>query len=357
MAVPRPDDELTRLERRLKNGLAPVTVLLGPAPYFRGEALRLALAAIPAGRELRIVDGQTDESDGREINDLRGAGLFGGGTWLVIKRAEKWLAKHGERLLPALDAVAKGCGLIVEASKLDKRYKLGKTLAAHDSYEFRELYAEPFDRSRSPLEAELVRWVGDRARASGVPLTPEAAFVLVSTVGKDPQELVAELQRLREQVGPVTKALRPDDLRGRLVCSFESTPFEFAAAVLDQDRARCLRSLAAMFARGVRDRDGAARDATGVFPFVSSWLFQSLSSVHRGRVLLDQGVPLRDVPARAGVRVFGDRYQQQVQRNPQRRLRRALTLLLDAQRSLRRTGEDPRWLLEQFVARYLGSSA
>ncbi|MEZ5965304.1 MAG: hypothetical protein R3F56_15835 [Planctomycetota bacterium] len=358
MAVPNPEKELDRLRRRAREGLAPVTVVTGPSPFFRREALDSALAAVPAGRDLRTLDGHQAATDGRELDALRGGNLFGGGAWLVVRRAEGWLDQHGDEVVRTVPAIAAGCGLVVEAAKFDKRTKLGKALAAADCYEFRDLYAEPYDRKRSPLEAELVGWVGLRARAHGVPLSPAAAYVLVVTVGKDPASLVAELERLGAQpaVRAAAKArpLQPDDLRGKLTCAFESTPFELAEAVLDHDRARCLRSLDAMFARGVKSRDGSAMDRGGVFPFVVSWLHQAIGKAHRGRLLFDRGVAAEQVAQELGVRVFADRFVRQVEGNPEPRLRRGLALLLDTQRRLRRTGEDPQRLLEAMVARYFG---
>jgi len=356
MAIPPPERELERLRQRAQAGLGPLTVITGPSAFFRREALALALAAVPAGRDRRSVDGQQGETSGQELADLRGGTLFGGGSWLVVRRAEPWLAQHGDDLLRTLPAIAKGCGLIVEAAKFDKRTKLGKALAGAETYEFRDLYAEPYDRSRSPLDAELVGWVAQRSRACGVPLGLEAAYVLVMTAGKDPADLMAELQRLAAQPVLVAAArqrpLQAADLRGRLTCGFESTPFELAEAFLDHDRARCLRSLRAMFARGVRGRDGAPVDRGGVFPFAMSWLHQAVAGVHRGRLLLERGVPSADIAAQLGVRVFADRFVRQVSGNPQPRLRRALLLLRDTQRRLRNTGEDPELLLESLVARH-----
>jgi DNA polymerase III delta subunit len=358
MAVPNPERELERLRRRAGGGLAPVTVVTGPSAFFRAEALEAILAAVPSGRDLRTLDGQAD-SDGRELGDLRGGALFGGGSWLVVRRAERWLAARGDDLLAALAGIGRGCGLVVEAPKLDKRTKLGKALAAQDLYEFRDLYDSPYDRTRSPLDAELVGWVAQRSRALGVRLSLEAAYLAVMTVGKDPADLVAELRRLASMPEVVARAkgrpLGPDDLRGHLAVAFESTPFELAEALLDHDRARCLRSLEAMFGRGVRGRDGTVMERPAVFPFTMSWLFQAVAKVHRGRRLFDAGVPAEAVAAKVGVHVFADRFARQVARNPAARLRRGVALLLDTHRRLRASYEDQQRLLEQMVARYFGA--
>ncbi len=355
MAVPNPARELARLQAASKKGLGRATILLGASTYFRGEALRTAMDALPPGTALHSIDGQDQETDGSELQALRGGSLFGGGTWLVVRRAEKWLAAHGERALAVVDRIGKGCGLLLDATKVDRRTKVGKALAELDLFEFRDLWDEPFDRSRGPLEGELVQWVVQHGRAASVPLTPEAAYTLVTVVGKEPAELAHELSRLASALGTERvgrKPLTPDDLRGKLTISFGSTPFELADALLAWDRRGCLRSLHAMFARGVKGRDGAGVDRGGVFPFATSWLQTTLMNVHRGRLLLDAGTPLRDVASAAGAGKFADRFTKQVADNPEPRLRRGLDLLLEAQRALRTSGEDHELLLERFVARY-----
>ena len=94
-----------------------------------------------------------------------------------------------------------------------------------------------------------------------------------------------------------------------------------------------------------------------MFPFVVSWLYQSLANTYEGRFLLDRGVALAEIPQRVGVRAFVPRFQHQVQANSEPRLRRGLHLLHQAQRDLRLTGEDPLWLLRRFVDRFFEGSA
>jgi DNA polymerase III delta subunit len=356
MAVPNPEQELRRLEQQCARGLQPVTWIGGPSDYFRDEAMARAVAAVPSERNLRTIDG-AQATDGREVQDLRGGALFGGGTWLAVRRAETWLKDHHDAVMAVLPRIGGGCGLVLEAGKVDGRTKLGRALAATDSYQFRDLYAEPYDRSRSPLEAELVQWVVQRGRKGGVALSPEAALLVVAVVGKNPAELVQELGRLAVSL-PAGRTLRPEDVQGRLTSSFGSNPFELAEALLDFDRRRCERSLAAMFARGVKGRDGRdTADAAGVFVFTASWLHQALAAAHAGRLLLDAGVPAHEVAARVGVRAFADRFQRQVARNPAARLAVGLDLLQKCQRDLRLTGEEPRWLLERFLAAYFRAAA
>ncbi|HLQ36288.1 MAG TPA: hypothetical protein VK348_00705 [Planctomycetota bacterium] len=385
MAVPNPQHELERVRQLAKKGLPAVVVVCGAGAYFRGEAITALLAAVPADAELRTVDGQQvplrglaaadgdsggDDPGGEEpviagtletpascpeLEVLRGGGLFARRGFLCVRRGERWLRCYGAALQAFLPRIAAGCGLLLETQKLDKRTRLAKELlAAGPVFEFRELYDSPFDRTRSPLEAELVQWLVDRSRSLGVALQPETAFVLLAQVGKSPAELLAELGRLRDQLGadPARRPLAPDDVRGRLSCGFESTPFEFAEAVLAGDRRRAVRSLRAMFDHGVKSRDGRAMDQGGVFPFITSWLFQSLALVHEGRLLLDSGTSARDLAGKLGVNNFGDRFTEQVRNNPLPRLRHGLLALLHCQRMLRLSSEEPVVLLERFVAQW-----
>ncbi|MEC7724790.1 MAG: hypothetical protein VYD05_04705 [Planctomycetota bacterium] len=221
-------------------------------------------------------------------------------------------------------------------------------------FEFRDLYDMPYDRSRGPLEGELCKWVGVVSKKLGVLLTPESAWLVIAQVGKSPAELLNELERLRDQLGddPSRRALEPKDLAGKLSVTFESTPFEFAEAVLGGDRRAATRSLSAMYQRGVRQQDGKSMDTGGVLPFTTSWLYRQIGVVYEGRVLLDSGTSMRDIPSRCGVRQFADRFLEQVKQNDQAQLQRGLTALHACQRKHRVLGESGDALLERFLAQW-----
>ena len=391
MAAPHPERELARVQQLGKHGLPPVVVLTGAGVWFRDRALDAVLAAVPAAAELRLVDGQQvdvrglgageDEPDAAaaeaeagpaetgsagertarcaDLDLLAGGGLFSRSAFLVVRRAERWLRRHGAALAAFLPRIARGSGIVLSCGKLDKRTTLARALAgAGAMFEFRELYETPFGRPDRPQEGELAQWVMDQGRRLGVPLSAESALLLLAQVGRQPGELLAELARLPALLGSAhaRAPLGPDDLRGKLTVGFESTPFELADAVLAHDRARAFRSLRAMFDRGVKQRDGRPMDQGGLFPFTVSWLFQSLAQLHEGRLLLDAGVRAGDVPGAVGVRGFVERYQSQLQRNDREQLERGLLWLLCCQREKRRTGEDDDVLLERFLARWFAAS-
>lgn len=385
MAVPNPEVELARLDKLLARGLPPVLVVTGVNDSFRAEAMDRVLAALPKDGELRVVDavderagGGADDDEAEEegdeagdaadaaaglaacpeLLDLRGGGLFAKRAFVVVRRAANWWKKHATTVGSQLPHIGKGCGLVIEAAKLDKRKKAAATLVKQLAdggalFEFRELYETPFDRTRSPLEGELCKWVIGRAAKAGVPLQPEAAWLLVAQVGKNPPDLLAELQRLRDRFGDGVKApLASAQLQGKLTTSFASTPFELADAVLGGDRRGAFRSVRAMFDRGVRQKDGRAMDPGGLLPFATSWMYQQLALVLEGRQLLDGGVTLREVPERLGVRFQGERLAGQVQRWSKPRLARGLLALHACQRSSRTTGEDADVLLERFLCQW-----
>jgi hypothetical protein len=385
MAAPNPEEELARLHKLAARALPPLVVVTGSNDLFRAEATDRLLAAVPAGAELRVLDageeraaGGDEDADGGEddagddgddgagdavggacpeLQELCGGGLFTKVAWLVVRRGAGWWQRHVGSLAAALPRFAKGCTLVLEARKLDRRKKVAqglvKALAASGAlFEFRDLYDQPFDRSRSPLEGELCKWVVGRAARLGVALQPDAAWLVVVQVGKAPADLLAELGRLRDRFGadPRRKPLAPAELRGALTCSFESTPFELADAVLRHDRRAALRSVRAMFDRGVRARDGRPMDAGGVFPFATNWLHGQLATTLDARQLLASGVPERDLAGRMGVRQFVDRFVEHVRGNDEARLRRGLLALVAVQRLSRLTGEQPDALLERFLA-------
>jgi DNA polymerase III delta subunit len=384
MAAPHPDKELDRLRALCRGTLPSIVALVGINSWFRERGLEALLGALPKNVEVLTVEGQDvvlrgtkdgDSDDGAEPGDdsadggdvdasdkthcsdllpLAGGGLFAQSTALVIRRGDRWMQRYAQALATFAPRIKKGSILVFEARKLDKRTKFAKELAASGAvFEFRELYEAPFGRADQPLQGELVQWVVALSKRLKVPVTPESALLLTVQVGKDPVALAAELEQLVTQFPTGNaKVLGPEDLRGKLTCSFESTPFELAEAVLDGDRRRALRSLHAMFARGVKQRDGKRMGQGGLFPFATSWMFQAIGQVYDGRVLVDGGMSLREVPAALGVYGFVERFQQQVQKNSARGLEHGLLALLHCQRERRSSAEEDDVLLERFLSRW-----
>ena len=328
---------------------------------------------MPADAELRHVDGADlkggdddgDDSDAGggalvpELQDLRGGGLFARTSFVAVRRGATWWKLHASAVADLASRIPAGSGLLLEADKLDKRKKAAAALVKDLTevgavFESRDLYELPYERDRGPLEGELCKWVLQCSKKLGVPLEPESALLLIAQVGKSPDELLSEVQRLRDQFGvdTVRAPLAPKDLVGKLTVSFESTPFEFTEAVLTGDRKAAQRSLSAMFARGVRQQDGKTMDSGGLLPFTTSWLFREIGKVYEGRLLLDRGVSMRDLAAKAGVRQFAGRFVAQVKCNSIAQLQRGVTALHACQRKSRILGEEAEVLLERFLSKW-----
>jgi len=102
----------------------------------------------------------------------------------------------------------------------------------------------------------------------------------------------------------------------------------------------------------VRAKDGKNMDPGGLLPFAASWLYGQLATTLEARQWLDSGVSPRDLPAKVGVRMFVERFVEQVQRHDAARLRRGLLALHACQRLSRLTGEAPDALLERFLMQW-----
>jgi DNA polymerase III delta subunit len=374
VAAPNPSIELSRLDKLVRAGLPSIVMITGDSDFFRGKAMERLLKAVPKDAELRKVDGAdlkatADEDDADagaaganlapELQDLRGGGLFAKTSFVVVRRGANWWKKHSASIAALAEKIPAGSGLLLESAKVDKRKKVAAALvkqlvASGQVFEFRDLYELPYDRDRGPMDGELCKWVLQVSKKLLVPLEAESALLLIAQVGKMPGELLAELERLRDQFGTdtVRSPLAPKDLVGKLTVSFASTPFEFAEAVLSGKRQAAQRSLTAMFARGVKQQDGKTMDSGGLLPFTSSWLFREIGKVYEGRLLLDRGTSMRDLAKKAGVFQFADRFLEQVKCNTIDKLNRGVTALHACQRKSRMVGEDAEVLLERFLAQW-----
>lgn len=378
MAAPNPEQELRRLKKLLQSGLPSLLLVYGESDFFRGEAMDCVMAAVPQAAELRSMEGaalrdvaeaneedEPDDDSGEstgscpELQDLRGGGLFAQSTVLVVRRAKVWWKRNVVVLSQQRGSFAKGSALVLEATALDRRKKVAAALVkqcaeAGASFEFRDLYEQPYNRSDGLAAGELVQWLIGRSKQLGVALSDESACLFVTQVGGQPRELRDELERLQARLGADAKRapLRPADLRGHLTVSFESTPFEFVEAMLDRDRPRTLRSLHAMFARGVRDKAGKAMDSAGLLPFTTSWLFRALTKLYGACQAVAQGAAARDAASNAGVQRFQEQFLAQIKKNSVEQIERGLLALQHCQRLARSSGEDGLLLLDRLVAQW-----
>ncbi|MFQ5503302.1 MAG: DNA polymerase III subunit delta [Planctomycetota bacterium] len=351
-----PQRELDRLEGILgSEERPPLWTICGASRWFRDRALARLREALGQDAALVELDGNDSGGDqGRVaefLMDLRTADLFRTRKALFLRGGDKWLKAHGKLLAECLTKMASGNSLVIEVTRLDGRTTLARRLKRQGVwFEFRRLYDKPFRASEPPWTAELVRWVGERARARGVEMDAEAAWFVVQVVGSEAAKLEAELER----IGPALRGdvATPELLRPLLTISFDSTQFELVDALLAGDRKLAWRALVALSREGLRDRDGKPMDPGAVFPMVSSWLLANVAKLIEARAEVDNGGSIQEAAARHGG-YFRERFEEQLARHDRESLGRVHQAVLRAERRLRLSGEDPAVLLERLAAEIL----
>lgn len=328
-----------------------VVVLQGPGQWFVGRGLGVVREVFEKDGDFTDFDGQdasvaTAEA-GHFLVDLRTRSLFGGTKIVILRNGERWLRVHQKALADTVDRIAKENVLVIVVHKLDGRSALSKRIkTAGATFEFRQLYDKPFGDRGSPESAELVQWVRQRAALHGLRLEPAAALFMCEVVGSDPAVLDGELTRLAPLLGNQT--VRPEALRGVLSVHFSSSQFELVDAILDGDARAAFRSHRALFREGLRDKDGKQIERTAVFPLVTAWLGQQLSKLMQARVEIDAGAPQSVVVSQYGG-YFKERFERQLARASTDRLMAILSAQRQAERRLRRSGEEPELLLERLL--------
>ena len=134
MAAPHPEKELERLRAACKQGLPPVVAIVGAGSWFRQQAVDATLAVLPKDFEILTVEGQDvvlrggkpgqdaedegsdpaedveDAKDAqcKDLLPLVGRGLFSQSTAVVVRRADRWLAKHAAAVGAVIPRIQKG---------------------------------------------------------------------------------------------------------------------------------------------------------------------------------------------------------------------------------------------------------
>jgi DNA polymerase III delta subunit len=260
---PREADPATQvrdLEAALaRGGLARAYVLRGEERYFRDRALEaLRARALADGLEVRLHDAEDpDFALTRLLDDLGGAGLFAARQLVVARNVEDELQKVDQRASPlarALEAfLAADAGTaVVSAAALRADHSFVRAVAAAGGTVLtsRRLYDSPPPWGNpDPRRAELVLWLGERARELGVRLGPDQAVYVAAATGNDLYALEDQLQKLRD--APAGSGLR--DLVG---WEASAAPWSVSEAMVAGDLARGLGGIETLFAGGFEERDG-----------------------------------------------------------------------------------------------------
>ena len=172
-------------------------LLYGPDEYRRSERLQSILAAIPdAARPLNVtrLDGKRFKLDAF-VNATEAFPFLHDRRVVVIEDLIKnqKAGKERDELKAALDRLPAWCDVIfVENEDLDMRIALFTHLGKNGSVE-----EYPFLK-----ETDIVRWIGECARALQVTIDNRAAYRLLSMVGTNGRTILNELTKLATYVRP-----------------------------------------------------------------------------------------------------------------------------------------------------------
>lgn len=223
-----------------------------------------------AAARLVIVEGLVTATSGRDA--LR--------TWTPFLEAVPTLPAENHLVLVDIAAGRDGGG---RESPLGRSafLKALREVPDADIREFRPLKATGRDN-------EVVAWVSDRARATGVAIEPAAVTALVDHVGSDLRVLAGELEKLSRYAGPrpITRA----DVDALTPEAHETNIFNLVDAVVEGRQGQAVVLLRAQIADG---NDEPLR--------VQALLARQVRNILRACELLDQGEGPGDVAEATGV--------------------------------------------------------
>ena len=285
-----PATQLRELKAGLAHGLARGYALRGEERYFRDRALdAIKERAAEDGLELRMHDGEDpDFALTRLLDDLGGGGLFAARQLVVARNVEEELAKVDRESRPLTRAIeaflaADAGPVVVSAASLRADHAVVKAVTAAGGFVLasRRLWDSPPPwASADPRRAELVLWLGERARELGARLSPDQAVYVAAAKGNDLYALEGELKKLRD--APAGSVLQE-------LVAFESasSPWSVAESLAAGDLARGLNGVEALFRAGFEERDGRRQVEA---PALAQILLGSLHGAVRRGLAVAEGV-------------------------------------------------------------------
>ncbi|NLM45200.1 MAG: DNA polymerase III subunit delta [Firmicutes bacterium] len=327
------EEDYLRLQRELQAGvIRPVYLFCGTEDFLMEEAVREVAGCLLPGEELaagcHFVDGEA--ADITEVLDLADTpGLFTAARLLVVRKAPYFnngrtlAAGADKRLLAARES--SGTCLVFCAPEAVPAHKTVKALAAAGAvYRF------------APLgPAALRSWLVARAAARGKKFAPGALQAFLLRAGTDLRTLASELDKLAAYSGK-SSYLTEDDVHAVAVRTLQADIFALIDAAVDGRTAQALSLL--------RDLLGAGEPPVKIL----SMLGRQFRLLGEARDLLADG--RTDLAAALQIHPYAaQKLEQQAQKTPEARLRRAVELLVRCELDLKRGRIDPVLALETLV--------
>ncbi|HEY7342487.1 MAG TPA: DNA polymerase III subunit delta [Ktedonobacterales bacterium] len=191
-----------------------------------------------------------------------------------------------------------------------------------------------------PTGAQLTDWVTRRARAQGRRLSPEAARMLVESLGDDLRMLASEIDKLGTYVGE-SGEISPDDVRALTPVARQSKVFDLTDALARRDTSTALALLHELLANG--------ESPLGI---VALTAFQT-RSLMQVKLLSDRGMPAHQIASAAGIAPFVvEKSLRLARRFTFAQLEAAHRTLLEIDTSLKRSRMTPELALDLLVLEF-----
>lgn len=254
------------------------------------------------------------------LADLDTPSLFGDSALVLVRAEAAWAEKHRELLVPLVGQPVLAGILVLSLPALPRNQALGKRLDAAGCYH----QAEP------PTPREIEAWLVGRLLAlPGTVDKPAAvAQLLLRHRGQDPDALLAAVDQLLLLAGesPIDAVLTESLLSG----DAEGPVWTFVDAVLGGQAGKAIRLLHA----------GAGMDPHGALAALANELRKCLCVL----AARDDGEAIRLMGGRGGGSLYHAR--RRAGDLGRRCLERLLNGVYQAQVDLRRSGSDPRLVVE-----------
>jgi len=191
-----------------------------------------------------------------------------------------------------------------------------------------------------PAGAQLTDWVTRRARAQGRRMSPDAARMLVESLGDDLRMLASEIDKLSTYVGEGGE-IGGDDVRALTPVARQSKVFDLTDALARRDTSAALALLHELLANG--------ESPLGI---VALTAFQT-RSLMQVKLLSDRGMPAHQIASAAGIAPFVvEKSLRLARRFTFAQLEAAHRTLLEIDTSLKRSRMTPELALDLLVLEF-----
>ncbi|HEY7093688.1 MAG TPA: DNA polymerase III subunit delta [Ktedonobacterales bacterium] len=191
-----------------------------------------------------------------------------------------------------------------------------------------------------PTGTQLTDWVTRRARAQQRRITPEAARMLVESLGDDLRMLASEIDKLGTYVGEGGE-IGADDVRALTPVARQSKVFDLTDALARRDTSTALALLHELLAKG--------ESPLGIVA-LTAYQTRSLMQV---KLLSDRGVPAHQIASAAGIAPFVvEKSLRLARRFTFAQLEAAHRTLLEIDTALKRSRMTPELALDLLVLEF-----